>query len=352
MTPRARPSASVQATSAPERRRPGVDGGDGRRGDYGRAGRHRGVAQGARDGAHAAHRHVPVAGPVADDVVEKAAVLPQGRLVDVGEGADQAVGGRDPADDVVGEGTAQHLPEGLLEERAPGLLAHPVDHEVPDRRPREQGLGERRREPAGHLGGHGVEAAPRLEVGVRTGETPERGARGDVVLAVDQEAAVGHRGVRGPAAALQRDGQAELVDHAPGQERDEVGVAREPRVHPGEGPGRDGGAAHVVRTFEDEDGPAAAGRVGRRGEAVVTPAHDDDVVPGTHRIGHGRHGGMGHRLPRTFHHRSLCDLIVTFARGAGTVDLASPATGRSRSGRRTLSPDLGSQNRDRGGGTK
>ena len=51
--------------------------------------------------AHPAHRHVPVARAVADHVVEEAAVLAQRLVVEPREGADQRVGGDDPALEVV-----------------------------------------------------------------------------------------------------------------------------------------------------------------------------------------------------------------------------------------------------------
>ena len=69
------------------------------------------------DRAHAADRHVPVAGAAADEVVEEADVLGQGRPVEVGEGADEGVGGHDAAHRVVGERRPQRLPQRPLDQR-------------------------------------------------------------------------------------------------------------------------------------------------------------------------------------------------------------------------------------------
>ena len=83
------PSGSTETNSAPVTDR--------------RAGRDRRLRKRVGDRAHAADRHVPVAGAAADEVVEEADVLAQGRLVEVGERADQGVGGDDAAHGVVGE---------------------------------------------------------------------------------------------------------------------------------------------------------------------------------------------------------------------------------------------------------
>ena len=61
------------------------------------AGAARGRLQRAGHGAHAADRHVPVAGAVADHVVEEAAVLAQVGVVRAGEGPDERVGQGDAA---------------------------------------------------------------------------------------------------------------------------------------------------------------------------------------------------------------------------------------------------------------
>ena len=71
------------------------------------------------DRAHAADGHVPVAGAVADDVVEEAAVLAQVGVVGAGERPDERVGERDAAHGVVVEAVLDELAERALDERRP-----------------------------------------------------------------------------------------------------------------------------------------------------------------------------------------------------------------------------------------
>ena len=71
------------------------------------------------DRAHAADGHLPLAGAVADQVVEEAAVLDQRGVVQVGEGADQRVGRDHAAHEVVGEPLLDHLAERPLDDLRP-----------------------------------------------------------------------------------------------------------------------------------------------------------------------------------------------------------------------------------------
>ena len=153
---------------------------------HGGAGRQRrsGVRDRSRervgDRTHPADRHPPLASAVADQVVEEAAVLDQGRVVQVGEGADQAVGGDHAADQVVGEALLDHRAERLLDDRAPQAV---IDLRAQGRRVGER-LDEGRLDHFGDCRDVGVEALPRLELVIaaresvkgRTRTLPEIGA--------------------------------------------------------------------------------------------------------------------------------------------------------------------------------
>ena len=84
--------------------------------------------------------------------------------------------------------------------------------------------------------------------------------------------------------------QVELeVGHQPlGHQRDQVGVARDPRRPARERLRRDRRAADPVEPLEDQHGEPGPGEVRRRDEAVVPGAHDRDVVPPEGGVG-GRH---------------------------------------------------------------
>ena len=160
---RSGPAASAYRRRPPRRprrrREPSADGGDlgihdqfrarvaGRRGE--RAG----------DRAHPADGHPPLAGAVADQVVEEAAVLDQRRVVHPRERADQRVGGDHAAHGLVAEALLQRLAERPLGQLPPqdrvGLL--------PQFRLPRQRLGERRRDGRGELADLPVEldATPR-----------------------------------------------------------------------------------------------------------------------------------------------------------------------------------------------
>ena len=99
--------------------RPGSMRGDRGAGDQGGARPSGGPDQLRRHRAHAADRHPPLAGAVADHVVEEAAVLPQRRVVGVAEGADQRVGQQHAADGVVGGARLDQLTDRPLDQRRP-----------------------------------------------------------------------------------------------------------------------------------------------------------------------------------------------------------------------------------------
>ena len=85
-------------------------------------GRRRG--QRAADRAHAADRDVPVAGAAAQQVVQKAHVLRQRRVVGAGECADQCIGRHHAANQVVGHCLGDRVSDRLVDDEPPrGVVA-------------------------------------------------------------------------------------------------------------------------------------------------------------------------------------------------------------------------------------
>lgn len=196
----------------------------------------------------------------------------------VGEGADEGVREDDAADQVVGELALDGNPKGLLEEHPPGVV-------VTDARP-ECGAGGKRpcqggEDPFGDVAHRSVEPLPGGVLAVAAGERGEGGA-GAVLSPADEQAggaAVAQgRGVRGDGALPYREVEPELADDLLRQEADEVRVAGEACVDPGEGPGGDGGSAGPAEALQDEDGASCAGQVGGGDQTVVATADDHDVV--------------------------------------------------------------------------
>ena len=253
----------------------GPHGGDLGAGPQRRAGRARRGGERVRHRAHPAHGHVPVAGAVADDVVEEAAVLRQRGVVGRGEGPDEPVGQHHPADEVVGERRPQRPPERLLDEVVPRRVVARQRAQVGAR---PQRLRERREEPARDRADAGVEGLPRrVRPGV-AGDALQRRARPPRVAGVDEQAAVAARRVGRDPPAPQLEAQAQLPRERAREEADEVAEAREPRVDAGEGALGDRRAAHVVEALEHEHRAAGAGQQ-RRGDQAVVAAADDDGVP-------------------------------------------------------------------------
>jgi hypothetical protein len=211
-----------------------VPGGDLRGAAVGRDGDHLGAGDevGARrpggalerrgDGAHAADRHPPLAGPVADDVVEEAAVLPQRGVVGRGERPDEGVGEHHPPDRVVAEAGLDRVADRAGDEPVPEVAPDPAAHLL--------GGGQRLQQRRGHSpcqpGGVVVEPAPRGVLLVRPGDVPERLGRHRPRLPLDQQPEVGraaaHRGERRHRPGCQRHRQAEVGDDAVGQQADQV----------------------------------------------------------------------------------------------------------------------------------
>ena len=156
-----------------------------------------------------------------------------------------------------------------------------------------QRLRQRREHAPPDARGHRVERAPGV---VRRG-----------VGADQQPAAVRARRVGGDRAPAQLDGQPEVARDGRRQQRDEVGVARQARVHAGPRALGDGGAAGVLAPLEHEHGAPGAGEVGGGDEAVVAAADDHGIVArhggGPRYCGHGR--GARAVLRRLRHVRRL-----------------------------------------------
>ena len=73
----------------------------------------------ARDRAHTADRHLPLARFVADQMIKKTAVLHERRIVRMGEDADLAVGQHKPAHQIVLQITLDSEPERFFGQAAP-----------------------------------------------------------------------------------------------------------------------------------------------------------------------------------------------------------------------------------------
>ena len=226
------------------------------------------------DRTHAADRHPPLAGPVADQVVEEAAVLHQGALVHRGERADHGVGRGHPPDGVVGEPRLDGRAEGRLDEVPPDVGSRP-------------GRGSRARWGAG-TAAWAPPRAPGRRPGRRTGATRRtprcrRSApRTSAASPHPRDARRAARRASRPAAPGCTTPSCATRARCPargssmswfGMQRHQVGVARKPRGLAAERRRRNRGAPGVVETLEDEDRQALAGEVRRRHEPVV-PATD------------------------------------------------------------------------------
>ena len=258
----------------------GPDGGDVRGGQDGRAGVARGPLQLAGDRAHAADRHVPVPRPAADQVVEEADVLLQVLVVSPGEGTDQRIRQDHTADQVAAQLPADRLSDGMFDHGLPRRVGPGPGGEGPRVGPRQQRRGHGGPESLRELPARGVERGEGAELAVGSADGGERRGRGGLVPVVHQQGPAAVRGVRGVggiAPPRQRDAQAEVVDDLPGQEADEVRIAREAGVDAVERVRGYRGAAGVFQLFQDQDVPPGLGQVRGRGQSVVAAADDDGV---------------------------------------------------------------------------
>ena len=237
-----------------------------------------GPSEGVGHRAHAADRHAPLAGAVADQVVEEAAVLHQRRLVHRGEGADQGIGRDDAPDGVVNEALLDRPPEGLGHDVAPGAGVDQVADLPLEGERTHQGRSDR----LGEVAHFGVELLPGVVVPVRPGQVGEGLAGGPSFGPLDQESAgspvseVGRVGGRGP--RRKTEVEVEIGHQCLRHEADQVGVSRELRRHPGERRHRDRSAAGMAEPLEDGDRESCPRQVGSRDQSVVPAADDGDVV--------------------------------------------------------------------------
>ena len=237
--------------------------------------------QRAADRAHAADRHVPVAGAAADQVVEEAHVLPQRFVVGAGERPDQRVGRHHSADQIVAHRGGDRL------RRSAGRSS--TASRTASSPPSATRRCVSRVRSGSVIVGHSRDVtvpAPTVELA----RTPASSAAAPTAAKVESgpisrpgPPAVGRvRRVGRIPPPRQPDPHAEIVDDAARQQADQIGVARQPCVDAVEGVRRHRGAADVVETLQHLHAPARPGQVGR-GHQTVVPAADDDDVSARHR---------------------------------------------------------------------
>ena len=204
------------------------------------------------------------------------------------------------------QGLRDPLPERALDQGRPqGVVADPF----PQLGAGGQGSGERREHRPCQVLRAGVQRGPARVVPNRA-DPGERATRGVRIVGDEQPASQvgGGRERVVPATHDDPDVQIEVVDDQPGQQADQVGVARQPRGHARERlPGgahrrRHGRTADLLGPLQHQHPTASASQVGGGRERVV-PATDDDHIPPVRpvrtRLGRSRLGG--YRLCRTTH---------------------------------------------------
>ncbi len=277
------------------------------------------------DAAHPAHGDPPLARAVADQVVEEAPVLHEGRVGRRRERPDDPVGQHDPTDRVVGERVLEDLADRPLDEVAPQLGRHGRSQvRSPGERP-----GQRRGDDGGELAHPVVEVGPRRVRGVVPGQGGERRPGGRPVGRLDEQVAVrGGRAGRDPPRP-QLEVEPEVADEGARQQRDEVGVARDPGVEAAEQPRPGHGTAELLAGLEHDD-PAPGLREVRRGDQGVVPAADDDDV------------GVRHRVPRTAARRWARSASISGrGSGASSSPRARPRRWSARAGFRARTGPCG-----------
>ena len=273
------PSCHVDLGAVRARR----DGADAGAGDDLRARLDRGPGQRVGDRAHAADRHPPLAGAVADEVVEEAAVLDQRGVVQRGEGADERVGGDDAADGVVGEAGGDRPTERLGDDLVPDALVDQAADLALEGERLHQGGGD----DLGQRADLGVERLPRGVLLVASGEVAERRTRRLALGPLDEQPAgaltARPGGVRRGAARGQAHVEVQVGHQLLRHQADQVGVAREPGGQAGEGLDGHRRAAGVLEALEHHDGEAGPREVGGAHQGVVAAADHDDVIAVGHR---------------------------------------------------------------------
>ena len=213
-------------------------------------------------------------------MVEEAHVLAQRRIVEAGEGADERVGGDDPAHQIAVDGIGDRATQWALDQRLPRrrrIRAAAVGHKSAGLPAPQQRLGHGRPQRSGQR------AAAAVELG-ESGLVAGRPDRREAVLRSDQQAAAPAvdriRGVGGVPPPGQPHPGTEIVQDARRQQADKIGVPGQPRVHAVEGPRRHRRAAHFVEPFQHTHPPARPGQVPGRHQSVVPAAHDDGIEDG------------------------------------------------------------------------
>ena len=208
-------------------------------------------------------------------MVREAAVRRQ-RLVDVGgECADQAIGQYHATHHIVGEGIGDGGPDQLVDEARP---ERSVSHGGASLGAREQRFGDRREEGSRQGRCARVEGVPGRRVAA------ERGRGGGGIHVVDEQAtgATRLRRVRRVAASGQGDRETEVADDPLGKQGHQVGVSRQPGIHPLEGRRRYRRSTDVRQPLEHGHALAGEGEVCGGGEAVVATADNDDITAVRH----------------------------------------------------------------------
>lgn len=175
-------------------------------------------SQGRRHRTHAADRDVPVSGTPAQHVVQEADVLPQRRVVQSREGADQRVGRNHPPDQVVSHRAGNGVSDRLVDHGLPGerrRAAGAVHDGAACLLPSAQRLEQRRPEPFGHQSATAVEGVEAMLVS--RGADRSEGAR--AVRPDEQTGPPGGsrvRRIRRIRSTGQPDMRAQVVDDAAG----------------------------------------------------------------------------------------------------------------------------------------
>jgi hypothetical protein len=208
-------------------------------------------------------------------VVEEAAVLAQRRVVRGREGPDERVREHDPAHDVAREAPLERLGDRALHELFPDAV---VAHAPPDLRLRAQGLRERREDGPRHPSRGRVEGVPRVGLARVAGHGEHGGPGPRGVLPVDEQPAVAGRRIGGDPPGRNPQVEVELPRQRAREERHEIGVARQARVHAAPGALGHRRPAEMAAALEDDHGAAGACEEGRGDESVVAAPDDDGVV--------------------------------------------------------------------------
>jgi len=245
------------------------------------------TGRGAREfighASHSTDRDFPFAGLVADNVVEKTAILEEGWIVRMREEANLSIGKNDAAEQIVLNVSFDGASEGFLDEAPPRFSAQIALRELA----REILLGAERFEHGipqllGENSGEAIEVFELIELAAAPRQFTKGFATGFFGKVAQEEAVmatasgIGRKG-RGNAAA-EIEIQPEFMNNFLGQEAYEVGVARDFSFVSGEEPLGSCGPADVIVFLEEQDAQPRARQVGSGDEAVVASAENNHVI--------------------------------------------------------------------------